>query len=57
MVVPAVLVVIDVFVSPSSVVTELCDCFTCYLDWDFVEPQSFSFSQKRSLHVQLRRKR
>ena len=28
--------VIDVLVSPSSVVTEFCDCFSCCSDWDFV---------------------
>ena len=33
--------VTDVTVSPSSVVTELCDCSSCCSDWDFVEPQSF----------------
>ena len=31
---------------PSSVVTELCDGFSCGSDWDFVEPQSFSCSKK-----------
>ena len=35
-------------VSPSSVVTEFCDGFSCCSDWDFVEPQSFSFSKKRA---------
>ena len=39
--------VTDVPVSPSSVVTELCDVSSCCSDWEFVEPQSFSFSQKR----------
>ena len=38
----------DVLVSPSSVITEFCDGFSCGSDWDFVEPQSFSFSQKRA---------
>ena len=38
--------VIDVPVSPSSVVTELCDVSPCGSDWGFVEPQSFSFSKK-----------
>ena len=42
--------VTDVLVSPSSVVTELCDVSPCCSDWEFVEPQSFSFSQKRSLY-------
>ena len=37
---------IDVPVSPSSVVTELFDISPCCSDWEFVEPQSFSFSQK-----------
>ena len=43
-----VLVVTDVLVSPSSVVTEFCDGFSCCLDWEFVEAESFSFSQKRA---------
>ena len=30
--------VTDVLVSPSSVVTELCDGFSCCSEWDFVEP-------------------
>ena len=30
--------VIDVLVSPSSVVTEFCDGFSCCSDWDFVGP-------------------
>ena len=38
--------VIDVLVSPSSVVTELCDVSPCCSDCEFVEPQSFSFSKK-----------
>ena len=37
--------VTDVPVSPSSVVTEFSDGFSCCLDWEFVETQSFSFSQ------------
>ena len=32
--------VIDVHVSPSSVITELCDVSPCCSDWEFVEPQS-----------------
>ena len=40
--------VIDVLVSPSSVVTELCDVPLCGSDREFVEPQSFSFSQNRA---------
>ena len=39
--------VTDVLVSPSSVVTELCDISSCGSDWDYVEPQSFSLSKKR----------
>ena len=46
--VPVVPVVLVVPVSPSSVVTEVCDGFSLDSDWEFVEPQSFSFSQKRS---------
>ena len=38
----------DVPVSPSSVVTELCEVSPCCSDWEFVEPQSFSFSGKRA---------
>ena len=34
--------VIDVFVFPSCVVTELCDVSPCGSDWEDVEPQSFS---------------
>ena len=41
-----VLDVTDVPVSPSSVVKEFCDGFSCCSDSEFVEPQSFSFSQK-----------
>ena len=43
--VPAVPDVIDVIVSPSSVVTEFRDGFSCCSDW---EQQSFSFSKKRA---------
>ena len=39
--------VTDVPVSPSSVVTELCDSFSCGSDWEFVEPQSFLSPKKR----------
>ena len=46
---PVVLVVTDVCVSPSSVVTKFCDGFSLDSDWEFVEPQSSSFSRKRSL--------
>ena len=45
-----VLDVTDVLVSPSSVVTEFCDGFSCCPDCELVEPQSFSFSKKRSLY-------
>ena len=47
--VSAVLVVTDVSVSPSSVVTECYEDVSLDSDWEFVEPQSFSFSQKRSI--------
>ena len=40
--------VTGVSVSPSSVVTEFCDGFSCCSDWELVEPQSFSFSKKRA---------
>ena len=40
--------VIDVPVSPSSVVTELCGVSPSGSDWEFVEPQSFSSSKKRA---------
>ena len=40
--------VTDVLVSPSSVITELCDVSPCRSDREFVEPQSFSFSEKRA---------
>ena len=51
--------VIDELVSPSSVVTELCDVSPCGSDWEFVEPQSFFFLSPRSVHivVQIRRMR
>ena len=49
----AVLDVTVVPVSPSSVVTE---CFfedvSLDSDWEFVEPQSFSFSKKRSSELE-----
>ena len=38
---PVVLVVVDVLVSPSSVVTEFCDGVSTESDREFVEPQSF----------------
>ena len=43
-----VLDVTDVPVSPSSVVTEFCDGFSCCSDREYVEPESFSFSRKRA---------
>ena len=52
-----VLVVTDVPVSPSSVVTAFCDVSPCGSDWEFVEPQSFSFSKSVHIVVQIRRKR
>ena len=39
-------VMMDVLVSPSSVVTEFCDCSSLGSDWETVEPQSLSFSKK-----------
>ena len=41
-----VLVVTDVLVSLSSVVTEFCDGVSLKSDWVSVEPQSSSFSKK-----------
>ena len=49
--------VIDVLVSPSSVVTEFCDVSPCGSDWEFVEPQSFSSPKSVHIVVQKRRKR
>ena len=40
---------IDVLVSPSAVVTECYEDVSLDSDWEFVEPQSFSFSKKRSV--------
>ena len=48
MFVPVVPDVTDVLVSPSSVATEFCLCVFCCTEWEFVEPQSFSFSKKRA---------
>ena len=45
-VVPGVSDVIDVPVSPSSVVTELSDVPPCCTDWELVEPQFFFFLKK-----------
>ena len=44
-----VLVVTDVLVSLSSVVIVFCDDVSGESDGEFVEPQSSSFSKKRSL--------
>ena len=41
-------VVSVVFVSPSSAVAEICEGVSSGSDWEFVEPQSFSFSKKCS---------
>ena len=46
--VPVVPDVTDVPVSPFSVVTEFCLSVFCCTEWEFVEPQSFSFSNKRA---------
>ena len=46
--VSVVLGVTDVLVSPSSVVNELCDGFSCCSNCEFVEPQSSSFSKQRA---------
>ena len=40
--------VTDVPVSPSSVVTEFCEVFSCCSDWEDVVPQSFSLSRRRA---------
>ena len=44
----AVLDVTDAPVSPASVATQFCHRFSLCSDWEFVEPQSFSFSNKRA---------
>ena len=51
--------VTDMLVSPSSVVTVFCDVLSICSDREFVEPQSFTFSTKKSVHfvVQVRKKR
>ena len=49
--------VIDVLVSPSSMVTEICEVSPCCSDWEFVEPQSFLSSESVQFVVQIRRKR
>ena len=41
-------VVIDVGETASSVVTVMCEGVPSDSEWDFVEPQSFSFSEKRN---------
>ena len=33
----------QLLVSPSSVVTEICDGFSCYSDWEDVVPQQERF--------------
>ena len=43
-----VVVVTDVPVSPSSAVAVMSEASLSDSDWEFVEPQSFSFSKKRS---------
>ena len=43
------LVVTDVLISPSSVVTQFCDDVSAESDSEFGEPQSSSFSKMRSL--------
>ena len=43
-----VLVVLDVFVSLSSVVTECCEVFSCCSDWEDVVLLSFSLSKERA---------
>ena len=45
---PVVPVVTEVLVSPSAVVTEVCDGFSFGFDGELLEPQSFSFSKKRA---------
>ena len=42
-------VVIDVLVSPSSVVTEFCDGVSLESDWELVEPQSLFFLRTTSV--------
>ena len=49
--VSAVLVVTDVLVSFFSAVTECYEDVSLGSDWEFVEPQSFSFSKKRFVCV------
>ena len=39
--------VTDLFVSPSSVVTDMCEVSPCCSDWEFVEPQCTVFSDKQ----------
>ena len=53
-----VLVVLDVLVSPSSVVTECCEVLSCCSDWEDVVSLSFSLSPKSEhIVVQARKKR
>ena len=37
------------FCPPSSAVAEMCEVVSLGSDWEFVEPQSFSFSKQRSV--------
>ena len=53
----AVPVVSDVLVSPSSVVTECWDGVSLGSAWEFVEPQSFSLSKKRSVVLEEKSRR
>ena len=48
--VPDITDVTDVPVRLSSVVTEFCDGFSCYSNWEDVVPQSFSFSPRKRAH-------
>ena len=43
------LVVTDVLVSSFTAVADMCEGVFLDSDWEFVEPQSFSFSKKRSI--------
>ena len=53
----AVLAVTGVPVSPSSAVTEISEGVALASDWEFVEPQSSSFSKKRSFDRWILKKR
>ena len=43
---PETWVDVSVVLMPSSVITEVCDVLSCCSDGEYVEPQSFSFSNK-----------